>query len=56
MTDRDLERRFRRNQRWGNEYERAMAQLRKEKLIRHAQWRDGERGPMKEGWEAVSDD
>jgi len=56
MTDRDLERRFRRNQRWGNEYERAMTQLKKEKLIRQVHWRDGERGPVKEGWEAVSDE
>ena len=56
MTDRDLERRFRRNQRWGNEYDRAMNQLKKEKLIRQVHWRDGERGPVKEGWEAMTDD
>jgi len=42
--------------RYCNEYERAMNQLKKEKLIRQVSWRDGERGPVKEGWAAVSDE
>jgi DNA replicative helicase MCM subunit Mcm2 (Cdc46/Mcm family) len=55
MSDYELARKFRSNQRQGHEYERALAQLQKEKLIRRATWRDGERGPAKDGWEAIRD-
>jgi hypothetical protein len=55
MSESECARKFRRNQKWGNEYERAINQLVKEKRIRRKSWRDNERGPMKEGWEAVEE-
>ena len=53
LSDWEMARKFGRNQRWGNELERALKQLEKEKRIRRVSWRDGERGPLKEGWQAI---
>jgi hypothetical protein len=53
MSDHEIARKFRRNQKWGNEVDRVLTQLTKERRIRRATWRDGERGPVKEGYEAM---
>jgi hypothetical protein len=56
MSDYEVHRKFGRNQRGGTEVERALSQLQKERRIRWANWRSGERGRLKEGWEAIRDD
>lgn len=56
MPEWEIERMFGRNQRFGNEVERAMKQLKKERRIKEARWRNGERGPFAVGWEGVPDD
>ena len=51
-TDRELRRAFRRHMRYGNELEKATAQLEREGLIKRDH-RRGERGPAAEGWRVV---
>jgi hypothetical protein len=55
MSDRELERKFGRNQKWGNELGRVKDQLQREGYLRKGEWRDGERGPWTQGWELVRD-
>jgi len=52
VTDRELRRAFRRHMRYGNELEKATAQLEREGLIKR-DYRKGERGPVAEGWRVL---
>src|SRR5262249_8489843 len=55
MAEWEIDRVFGRNQRYGNEVERGMRQLKKERRIQWTRWRKGDRGPHAEGW-GIADD
>jgi hypothetical protein len=56
LSDFKLHRRFGRNQRFGNELDRALHQLRRERRIIACDGRSGEHGPKAPGWLAIEDE
>jgi len=56
ISDRNLERRFARSLKYGNELARVKDQLQREQRLRPCKGRRGDSGPVTDGWEALRDD